>query len=68
MGHETLLKSFGGPQNIFLFFFQFQSLVNSFESLGGFEQFVQACHQEDLGKIRHVKQQIKSFELCDNKW
>ena len=25
-------------------------------------------HQEDLRKIRNVKQEIKSFELHDNKW
>ena len=43
-------------------------LANSFENLSGFEQFVQTGHQEYLRKIKHVKQQIKSFELHDNKW
>ena len=28
---------------------------------------VQTGYQEDLRKIRHVKQQIKAFELHDNK-
>ena len=43
-------------------------LANSLENLSGFEQFVQTGHQEYLRKIKHVKQQIKSFELHDNKW
>ena len=37
------------------------------EILSGFEQLVQTDHREDLRKIRHVKQQMKSFKLHQKK-
>ena len=59
---------FDKPQNTFYDLSWFLFLVNSFENLSGSGQFVQTSYQEELRKIIHVKQQIKSFELDDNKW
>ena len=30
--------------------------------------FIQTNHQEDLRKIRNIKEEIKFFELHNNKW
>ena len=68
MDCEIFLKMFDGPESIFPFIASFYYLAKTFENLSGFEQFVQTGHREDLRKIRHVKQEIKSFELHENKW
>ena len=59
---------FDKSQNTFYDLCWFLFSVNSFENLSGSRQFVQTSHQEELRKIRHVKQQIKSFELDESKW
>ena len=65
---KYFLKMFDKSQNTFYDLCWFLFSVNSFENLSGSRQFVQTSHQEELRKIRHVKQQIKSFELDDPKW
>ena len=62
MGNEIFLKFFDGPQKIFpIFNFYYIHLKT-------YVRNVQSNHQEDLRKIRHVKLEIKSFELNDKKW
>ena len=64
MGHKTFLKIFDGSQNIFLSSFlilTFSKFTWKFKWV--WAENVQTDNQEDLRKIRHVKQQIKSFEL-----
>ena len=59
MDHEMFLKVFDGPQNIFLCSFlilNFSKFIEKFKWVGA--ENVQTSHQEDLRKIRHVKQQI----------
>ena len=64
MGHENFLKTFDYPQNIFLYSFL---ILTSNKFIGKFKwvwvENVQTGHQEDLRKIKHLKQQIRSFEL-----
>ena len=64
MGHEMFLKIFDGPQNIFLCSFltlTFSKFIWKFKWV--WAENIQTGHQGDLRKIRHIKQQIKSFEL-----
>ena len=64
MGHEIFLKISDWPQNIVLCSFL---ILTSSKFIWKFKwvraKNVQTGHQEDLRKIRHVKQKIKSFEL-----
>ena len=64
MGHKTFLKIFDGSQNTFLSSFlilTFSKFTWKFKWV--WAENVQTDNQEDLRKIRYVKQQIKSFEL-----
>ena len=67
MGHEIFLKILDGPQNIFWCSFQiltFCKFIWKFKWV--WAENVRTGHREKLRKIRHVKQQIKSFEMHDN--
>ena len=64
MFHEIFLNIFDESQNIFLCSFLILTFSKFIWKLKWvWAENVQTGHQEDLRKIRHVKQQIKSFEL-----
>ena len=64
MCHEIFLKIFDGPLIIFLCSFLISTFSKFFWKFKWvWAETVQTGHQEDLSKIRDVKQQIKSFEL-----
>ena len=57
MGHEIFLKSLDGPQNTFLCFFlvlTFIKLISKFKWV--WAENAQTGYQQDLRKIKHVKQ------------
>ena len=59
---------FDGLQNTFLYSFvilAFSKFI--WKIVWVWAENVQTGHQKDLSKIRHVKEQIKSFEPHDNK-
>ena len=78
-GHEIFLAHNDGPWNIFEKFwwaskynFMFFLVLTFSKSISKFKwvlaKNVQTDHQLNLRKTRHVKQQIKYFELHDNGW
>ena len=69
MGLEIFLKSFDGPQNRILCSFlvlTFSKFISKFKWV--LAKNVQTGYQQNLRKIRYVKQQIKYFKLHDNAW
>ena len=64
MCHEIFLKIFDGSLNIFSCSFLISTFSKFFWKFKWvWAETFQTGHQEDLSKIRHVKQQIKPFEL-----
>ena len=66
---HIFLKIFYGPQNNFLCSLPILTLSKFIWKLKWvWAENIQTGDQEDLSKIRQVKQQINSFGLLHNKW